>query len=203
MKSRWCDNCIRLRPVRQGRCIHCDQRMHGASSTAFSARSVLVTATLLFFGWLYYQPYHVVDRLGEALRTQDATLLAQTIDFPAVRRSLKQQYGAWLQARPTQAADNPFADAALFIAVRLFESRVDNALTPSALATMAGQSWPVDISVSGLADARLGYESPALFTVSLPGETGEETRLIMTRKGLSWQIRRIELPRHTMNTGIK
>jgi len=98
-----------------------------------------VMVPLLLLGtaavYLYFTPYFALQAIERAARSGDTTALAQRIDFPAVRASVKQQ----VVARIDQAAapnPNPLAAFGSALAGALSEPAVDALVTPDNLARM-------------------------------------------------------------------
>lgn len=146
-----------------------------------------------------------VSAIESAIVEQDAQALADHVDFPALRQNLKDQLNAMVTKDTlTDADENPFAALAAGFATTLVDSMVDALVTPRGLtAIMEGNdlSWngrPVETAQSDkeqlFNDARYTYDSAKQFSVWVPGDAGEELRLVLQRKGLSWKLVNIIVP---------
>src|SRR3546814_1352153 len=70
--------------------------------------AVAVLAALL--AWTAAGPYRTVNAIRDAAQARDAQAMAEQVDFPALRSSLKAQLGdRLLREVGTPSPDNPFA----------------------------------------------------------------------------------------------
>src|SRR3546814_667134 len=91
--------------------------------------AVAVLAALL--AWTAAGPYRTVNAIRDAAQARDAQAMAEQVDFPALRSSLKAQLGdRLLREVGTPSPDNPFAAFGLSIAGGLVGGMVDVLVTP-------------------------------------------------------------------------
>jgi len=154
-------------------------------------------------------PYLTVHAIRDALKTDDAAALSRQVDFPALRSSLKAQFGDRIAREAgVQATDNPFAAFGLTIANGLAGGVVEAMVTPAGLGAMmegrkvwdraSGVPMPSrdqpDVRPQPLQGAGYRYESLSRFTATVHDEQGRPVVFVMTRRGLSWKLSDIRLP---------
>src|SRR3546814_946941 len=87
--------------------------------------------------WTAAGPYRTVNAIRDAAQARDAQAMAEQVDFPALRSSLKAQLGdRLLREVGTPSPDNPFAAFGLSIAGGLVGGMVDVLVTPAGLGAM-------------------------------------------------------------------
>lgn len=170
----------------------------------------LLLVVLLALGtYVAVGPYLTVRAIRAAVTEQDAASLSKQVDFPALRASLKAQLSDRLvREAGADLQVNPFAAFGLSLANGVISGAVDIMVTPLGLgAMMDGRKvWkridndfsPVDPdlpTVEPLHDARYRYESPSRFTATVDDTDGRPIVFVLTRKGLSWRLSDIRLPR--------
>ena len=148
-------------------------------------------------------------RMQGAARSGDQEALEATIDFPAVRESLKSQLNAGLAAHmPSDAKrkDNPFARLGMMLATAVVDRLVDSYLTPEAISMMVLKAKAPDPSrpAGGPAephasriDTHFSYIDLDRFRVTAadPNNRDKPLSFVMKRQGLvTWKLVRIELP---------
>jgi hypothetical protein len=161
------------------------------------ALAIVVVVLALF----YLGPYITLLRLKAAVEERNAEEVAECVDFPAVRQSLKVE----LETAVSQRFDtekNPLAALAAGLAVSVADGFVDRLITPEGLATlMAGQKpalagnvpTPGTPAREPLEGATYGYESFGTFVVKVPTQGGS-IRFVLVRNGIDWKLSRIEIP---------
>jgi hypothetical protein len=144
---------------------------------------ILLAAALVAY---LYWPYRVSARLEAALHSANEAELAELIDFPAVRLSLKEQFLARIRGGEAP----PAGDSADRVSELLVEKLVDSAFTPSALA--ASQKL-ASTGGFGWGHARIGEKAWSGFN-EFSAKLGDNTRLrfrLSDRHG--WRVVALEM----------
>lgn len=168
-----------------------------------------VVAILALAGWIAAGPFMTINAIRAAVQAQDAAAVAEHVDFPAVRSSLKAQVEDYIARRA-----GPDAQASLFgsIALRLASGAsggaVDAAATPAGLAVLLeGRNFwhrldgsrgsdpyaaapPRDL----LENAEYRFQSPSRFTATVRNADGDPVVFVLTRQGLAWKVSDVRLP---------
>ena len=166
-------------------------------------------------------PVLALKGLTDAAKAGNRDELAERVDFPAVRESLKIQLKAVMTrsfAQDPALRDNPFAALGQMLLVGVVDKAVDAYATPDAIAAMVASSRPPkDITATpGQApppeaaapaepasekskmETRYAYQGLNHFRVSYhePGKPEDsDFRLVLERQGFfKWKLVRIELP---------
>jgi len=170
-----------------------------------------VAVLLALFVWTAIGPYRTFEAIRAAAQARDAQAMAEQVDFPALRSSLKAQLGdRLLREVGTPSPDNPFAAFGLSIAGGLVDGLVDVLVTPAGLGAMmeGRRTWdrasgaPPPSSEEAreasaprpLQDAQYRYESLSRFTATVHDDQGRPVVFVMTRRGLDWKLSDIRLP---------
>ena len=161
--------------------------------------ALLVPLTLLGSGalYLYFTPFFALEEIERAARAGDTKALAEHVDFPAVRASVKRQ----VVARIDQAASanpNPLAAFGSALAGALSEPAIDALLTPDNVARMLRgesigtvQGPKLDLDPSRV---QLGYIGVNRFQAITAPEPNGFT-LVLTRTGwFDWKLVDVILP---------
>jgi hypothetical protein len=159
-----------------------------------------VVALLLLY---VASPYYSIWRFGQILEARDLNALAERVDFPRVRGSLKKQIrDHFIGVRETKK-DDLVAQLLTASGPSLLDQLIDAYVTPDGLATIIGNPAPIRnasslASLSTLSDqrreidwskARLAFfTSPRDFAVDHEGIT-----LRFRFNGLGWKLREIDL----------
>lgn len=151
-------------------------------------------------------PYFTLKRFGDAIAARDAMALAECVDFPKLRVSIKKQIELGVEQRSKALfADNPIASLAAGLATSLSDPLVDSLITPSGFETLlsgnqilssfGAKSPGSTVRVQGaLSNARYEARSLSEFAVKLEPTQGAEVTLLLAREGLDWKIAGVELP---------
>ena len=161
-------------------------------------------------------PYMTIRAIRHAVQAQDAGELAEQVDFPSLRASLKAQLiDAMVKEAGPDAQSNVFGAFALTMATGVVNGVVDGMVNPSGLAaTMQGRRmWrdardsfarpPLDAQGEPLPnaqeppplhDADMRYESTSRFTATIHDERGKPVVFVLRRDGLRWRLADIRLP---------
>jgi hypothetical protein len=174
----------------------------------------VVVLLLVFMIGVYASPYLAVHNLKKALSDGDADELRDTIDFPALRASLKEEVGGQIanyMKQESKEDGNEFAALGSALASGFTGVFIDQYVTPQGLAGLADSKKtagePNAISrlinrlsrqPSGADDPVLsaGYESYGRFQIRIaPAHSTEAIRFIMLRSALiSWRLSEIRIP---------
>ncbi|WP_379678720.1 DUF2939 domain-containing protein [Massilia consociata] len=159
----------------------------------------------------YASPYWRLYQLRTAVAERDAAKVAQHVDFPALRESVKAELVAQLGAGSLvpQARDNPFAAFGKAMALAVIDPVVDAVVSPAGVTAMleAGEvrirrepdpaPAPGRASTDGEGDkVRYDLAYRSWDRVAMTREGGGSGAFILHRHGLwSWKLGGIELPR--------
>lgn len=179
-------------------------------------KAVIVIAVVATIGgavWCYVSPYLALERLKAAAQNGDAAELAELVDFPSVRESLKAGLKASVLREMIPVENNPVAALGLLMAGALVDPLVDAFVSPSAIAALLEGQRPANAQVSPDTprdakigpsiqapdrgpEVQMGYEGLSTFIVRFrEKESGQDgITLVMKRHGLSWKLTAIKLP---------
>lgn len=177
------------------------------------AVALIVAVLLAIAGYVAAGPYLTVRAIKDALREQDSAALAEQVDFPMLRASLKAQLLDEMarEAGPEVQA-NPLGAFALTMATGLVNGTVDAMVTPMGLAgLMQGRAlWKNTVDgfrrpATGAdgrpmpppepwRNAEYRYASASRFTITTCDESGEPLVFVLRREGLRWKLADIRLP---------
>jgi hypothetical protein len=179
---------------------------------------LLAVAAVALSTYVASGPYWTVRAIRQAIQAQDAAALADEVDFPALRASLKAQLDDRLVRKAGPAVQsNLFGAFGIRLAQGLTDAAVDSMVTPLGLgAVIEGRrEWlyarggftrdgvapgETDQASSAstrepLRDVDYRYESPSRVTATVHDARGNTTVLVLTRTGLRWRLSDIRLPR--------
>ena len=177
------------------------------------AIALIVAVLLAIAGYVAAGPYLTVRAIKHAVQEQDSAALAEQVDFPMLRASLKAQLlDAMAREAGPEVQANPLGAFALTMATGLVNGTVDAMVTPMGLAgVMQGRSlWKntvdgfrrpaTDAGGQPLPppepwrDANTRYESTSRFTITTRDESGKPLVFVLRRDGLRWKLADIRLP---------
>lgn len=189
-------------------------------------KSTIVTSVvggILILGWFYAAPYFTFQHIIEAAKEGDTDELADLVDFPSVRESMKEQIRAAMVQKMGNTAEGggAFAMLGMALANMMIDPMVDSIVSPSGIAAItAGQKPPIKSPalMSGEAsDAKaqikerkedtkvpepgpdppspeMRYEGFSKYVVRFRGPSGQEhMALVLRRYGLSWKLASIRM----------
>lgn len=157
-------------------------------------------------GWLYQTPYRAIDRLEEAAQKRDAATLNQSIDFPAVRESLKVSLSDSLSSNLLgQATDSGMKAFAGLFAAAMLKPVIDSLVTPEGVALLLKADIPDPKSAStaqpdtsGREDytVRKEYDGLNRFRMTVSRKSPAVTvQFVLERVGLAdWKLREVTIP---------
>ena len=162
--------------------------------------------------WMYFLPYLAVSHIRTSLERGDADALSRDIDFPTLRSNLKDQVN-YLMTSQAITKDSPFAALGMLIGGSLVNNMIDAYVTPYGLSQIITDKFqfPIDKpQAARLPDkqtldrtfktASCAYDSPSRFFVTLRGDNGQQTKLVLTCSGLSWRLTNILLDRNPLQS---
>ncbi|MDY6924812.1 MAG: DUF2939 domain-containing protein [Pseudomonadota bacterium] len=155
-------------------------------------------------------PVVAAQALIRAAKAGDAARIEQLVDFPALRRSLKDELTAELAAhmrRDPRLSDSRLGGLGMILAPMLLSGAVDAAVTPEVVAQMvttaeapdpteADQAEPGDAADKDDIHQSWGYRDLNAFAVTLTDRDQPDQRLalIMERRGLfTWKLAAVDI----------
>ncbi|OYZ12556.1 MAG: hypothetical protein B7Y36_03390 [Novosphingobium sp. 28-62-57] len=166
-------------------------------------RVILIVGGLLFiFGIAYFgSPYLAARNLQEAAKSVDADALESSVDFPAVRDSLKSQLNAVMVKKMSEDSSmksNPFVGLGLMMAPAIIDRMVDSFVTPDGIAAIARGQKPNEGKSDASSRITYFYSWVNIDRFRVWMRNTEEAKdgpsLLFERRGLfSWKLIRIEI----------
>lgn len=171
--------------------------------------ALVLAALIALAAWVAAGPWLAIDAIGDAIQANDPDALAEQVDFPALRASLKRQ----LADRVVRAAGSEVQSSALgafglTIATGATSLAVDATVNPVGLAALlegravwrqVGNDFdPVDPDAPArepFEGARYRYESLSRFTATMQDQDGAPMVVVLGRQGLRWRLTDVRLPR--------
>lgn len=156
----------------------------------------------------YASPYYALRQIKTALAERNADALAEHVDFPALRTSVKTQLEASMarSIAATAGSDNPLAALGQSIASAMLGKMVDAMVSPagvvalvnkSALSPQADTDTRADASADGAqkkAEYSAGYAGVNTFVVRAKDGNAQEGALVLLRHGVwGWKLSSIEI----------
>lgn len=173
-------------------------------------RKLLIALAAMLLIYVAAAPYITVHQIASAAEDKDGEAMAEHIDFPSVRQSLKDQMNAMMMKETSspEMQDNPFAALGVAFAGVLVDKMVDAYITPAGITQLMKGEKPAPASggssdtESGqkkepFEDASMSYESFSKFAVTVRDDPENEIRFILRRRGLGWQLTEILIPMKT------
>jgi hypothetical protein len=170
-----------------------------------SSLSTLLVLAVLFAGvWLFFTPYLAMNKLQKAAREGDEQAMAELVDFPALRESVKGNVRSAV-AGSVGRERNPIGVLGGILAGAVAGPVVDAVVTPQGIAALTEGERPGRRHGSD-GDARLrvkdvkvkrGYEGFDLFVVHFVSKDDgrERMALLLRRQGITrWRLSGIRVP---------
>jgi hypothetical protein len=137
--------------------------------------------------------------MRSAAELRNAEALAEHVDFPSLRQSLKDQLNVVVMSAMAKEEGDSFAALGAVFAGAMIEGLVDAMITPSGLRQMmAGQDVSPGAEPTDEGDvakpfegASGAYDSFSRFVITVPAEDGNSSQFILRRDGLSWKLTEI------------
>lgn len=169
---------------------------------------LLAGVAAMFAIYVAAAPYITVHQMKSAAESRDAEALSEYIEFPSVRQSLKDQMNAvFMKEMTNELEGNPFAAVGAAFAGMMVDKMVDAFVTPAGITqlmlgekpnqTESGESagdFAGDSAREPFANASMSYESLSKFIVTVKGDTGDEGKFILRRRGIGWKLTEILIP---------
>jgi len=171
---------------------------------------LLIGFTILLIAcWIYASPYLAVRGMKEKVASGDAVALADYVNFPALKESLKASFTAQMTTSMEEIKDNPFAALGTAIANVLINPMIESLVSPEGLVAMMNGHKPnlaiqregeIQDRSSGGRDnepvVKMGYENFNRFIVKASDkiDTTQEITMVFLRDGLSWKLAAIRFP---------
>ena len=156
----------------------------------------------------YASPYYALHQIKAALAERNADALAEHVDFPALRASVKTQLEAGMarSIAATAGSDNPLAALGQSIASAMLGKMVDTMVSPAGVVALVNKS-----AISPQADANTNADTPAdgaqkkagysagyagvnTFVVRAKNGNAQDGALVLLRHGVwGWKLSSIEI----------
>ncbi|KKO64664.1 hypothetical protein VM94_01368 [Janthinobacterium sp. KBS0711] len=167
-------------------------------ATAMAAVAVAVAA--------YSSPYYALHQIKTALAERNAEALAEHVDFPALRASVKTQLEVSMarSIAATAGSDNPLAALGQSIASAMLGKMVDTMVSPAGVVALVNKSAvspqasdTTDTPADGAqkkAEYSAGYAGVNTFVVRAKDGNVQEGALVLQRHGVwGWKLSSIEI----------
>ena len=170
-----------------------------------SFSTLVVLAAILAGVWLYFTPYLALRQLQKAAERGDEQAMAELVDFPALRESVKGNVRSAVE-HSVGRGRNPIGMLGGILAGAVAGPVVDAVVTPQGIAALTEGERPGQRHRGSDGDDRLrvknvkvkrGYESFDLFVVHFVSKDDGKERmaLLMRREGIThWRLSGIRIP---------
>lgn len=206
-----CPSCNRAVSELDETCRHCSAVIRQLSAPPMitpAKKLVLGLIVLLIACWIYASPYLAVQGVKKAVKNGDAVALADYVNFPALKESLKASFTAQMTKSMGKMKDNPFSALGVGMANALINPMIDALVSPEGLSGMMNghpnianlKEEKIQEARSGANDdepiVKMGYESFNRFTVKASDKSNPtlEITMVFLRDGLSWKLSAIKFP---------
>ncbi|HEV7589326.1 MAG TPA: DUF2939 domain-containing protein [Longimicrobium sp.] len=170
-----------------------------------SSLSTLLVLAALFAGvWLYFTPYLAMNKLQKAARQGDEQAMAELVDFPSLRESVKGNVRSAVE-HSVGRERNPLGMLGGILAGAVAGPVVDAVVTPQGIAALTegerpgqrrGSDGDSRVRVKNVKVKR-GYEGFDLFVVHFVSKDDghERMALLMRREGIArWRLSGVRIP---------
>jgi len=172
---------------------------------------ILGLVAVLAVGYVAASPYLAVRGMRDAALAGDAAGVAEHVDFPAVKESLKANLAASMMKSAGQGGEeNPMAEAGAMFAMALVGPMIDAMVSPEGLtALMKHGALPkpamfestdapaAEPKAQAQLDAQMRYRDLNTFVVTLDDAASSDAPvgLVFRRHGLTgWKLTSLDLP---------
>jgi hypothetical protein len=165
--------------------------------------AVLAVVVILAIIGYVVSPFLYISSLKSAFLAGDSNKLADLVDFPALRDSLKEQVTTIFTQQTKEGSDsiqNPFAALSAFVGPAFLNRAVDTYCTPDAIAgfvkknSEAQSKTPSFIKIPGPSDLDWSKLKNFSFTGPTSFRIGTNHITLFARlEGLGWKVYRIEV----------
>ena len=170
--------------------------------TALIGGGVITGIAAIAGGGIYYVPYLTLNTIENATTNRNANALAQEIDFPALRASIKENIKVQLIKKIAKTGTAETAKITPEIIEKTVSSRVDKIITPEGIEQLMLDGLPenkldlVDLDRDiAKSDIKMGYESFDRFVIRITSKIDrtKDVSLILKRSGLAWKLSGIDI----------
>lgn len=156
-------------------------------------------------GGAYFSPYLAINNMKNATVNRNAEALAQEIDFPSLRVSIKENIKAQVikQIAGSGSPESPKMSPELVAKVdKMVSPMVDKIVTPEGIDQLMQDRVPgAKIDLSNLekdiskSDVKMGYESLDRFVVHITDKVdrSKDVSLILKRDWLAWKLAGVDI----------
>jgi Protein of unknown function (DUF2939) len=156
-------------------------------------------------GGAYFSPYLALNNMKSATVNRNAEALAQEINFPSLRVSIKENIKAQVikQIVGSSSPETPKMSPELVAKVdKMISPMVDKIVTPEGIEQLMQDKVPgAKIDLSNLekdiakSDVKMGYESLDRFVVHITDKVdrAKDVSLILKRDGLAWKLAGVDI----------
>lgn len=175
-----------------------------------SKGKIIAAVAVVFGAYFFATPYITVHQMKSAAEDRDGEALAEYIDFPSVRQSLKDQMNAMVMGELSndEMKDNPMSALGAAFAGVMVDKMVESFVTPAGITKlMAGEKPAGDEPAQTeetasteapaskpFSDVSMSYESFSKFVVKAKGDADDSGKFVFRRDGLGWKMTDIIVP---------
>ena len=163
-------------------------------------------AVIVIAATAYASPYYALHQIKTALAERNAEALAEHVDFPALRTSVKAQLETSMarSIEATAGSGNPLAALGQSIASAMLGKMVDTMVSPAGVVALVNKSavspqaeTSADAPADGArkkADYSAGYAGLNTFVVRAKDGNAQDGALVLQRHGVwGWKLSSIEI----------
>jgi Protein of unknown function (DUF2939) len=151
---------------------------------------------------VYYAPYLTVNSIKNAAENRNADALSQSINFPALRTSIKENIKAQALKKIAEDSGTQTSKITSELVEKTVNPVVDKLVTPEGIEQVMFDKIPAakidltqldrDLAKSNIS---MGYESLDRFVVHITDKANraKDVSLILKRDGLAWKLAEIDI----------
>ena len=158
------------------------------------ARWLILLVVAAAITWLWVSPSRAVEGLRAAAREGDPEELSYYVDFPVLRENLKTDIKASMIGKRKRDSDDPLAGLGVLLGSTMIDGLVDTFVSPSAIAAVA-RGYRPNAERSEEKPYDIKRRRPNSFVVEFDNSSRDTPRLVFSRRGLGWQLTRIDIER--------
>ena len=178
------------------------------TKTIVTGASAIVGVATIVGGGVYYSPYLTLNSMKNATENHNIDALAQEINFPELRASIKESVKAQVLKQIAGAESGTSAGKLSLPKItpeqveKMVNPMVDKLVTPEGLEQSIDNKVPgAKIDLANLdrdiakSDIQMGYESIDRFVVHITDKVdrSKDVSLILKRDGLAWKLAGIDI----------
>jgi len=151
---------------------------------------------------IYYAPYLTLNSIKNAAENRNADALSQSINFPALRMSIKENIKAQVLKKNAENETGQVPKLTAELVEQTVSPVVDKLVTPEGIEQIMFDKVPeAKINLTQLdkdlakSDIQMGYESLDRFVVHITNKTdrSQDVSLILKRDGIGWKLAKIDI----------